>query len=102
MSTDCADITVKNGISCWKLCKKGDMVSISGEKAGLHFLMTVHTDLSESAVMERAKSRGIKLAALSGYYHGERPPENVYVMHYSSIDVDRANEIMNRLYKSCT
>ncbi|MCI8610710.1 MAG: PLP-dependent aminotransferase family protein [Clostridiales bacterium] len=82
--------------------KLGDMVSISGEKAGLHFLMTVHTDLPESVVIERAKSRGIKLAALSGYFHGERPPENVYVMHYSSIDVDRADEIMARLYKSCT
>ncbi len=79
----------------------GDMVSISGEKAGLHFLMTVHTDVPEKTVMERAKSRGIKLVALSNYYHGEQRPENVYVMHYSSIDVARAQEIMERLYKSC-
>ena len=78
-----------------------DMAVISGEGAGLHFLMTIHTDVPEKIVMERAKSRGIKLVALSAYYHGDQKPENVYVMHYSAVDVARAQEIMERLYRSC-
>lgn len=79
----------------------GDMATISGERAGLHFLMTIHTDVPEKTVMERARSRGIKLVALSDYYHGGQRTENVYVMHYSAVDVNRSREIMERLYKSC-
>lgn len=78
-----------------------NMVSISGEEAGLHFLMTVHTNVPEATVMERARSKGIKLVALSDYYYGEKRPENVYVMNYSSVDITKADEIMERLYRSC-
>ncbi len=84
----------------WK-SRLGNMVSITGERAGLHFLMRVHTKVPQREVMGRAKSRGIKLVALSDYYHGEQSPENVYVMHYSAVDVTRAREIMERIYKSC-
>lgn len=80
--------------------KLGDKISVSGQEAGLHFLMTLHTDLPESTVMERAISRGIKLIPLSRYYYGEKGPENVYVMNYSSIDITKADEIAGRIDKS--
>lgn len=77
-----------------------DMISISGEEAGLHFMMTIQTNLPEQTVMERARSRGIKLVPLSEYYYGEGGPENVYVMNYSSVDILKAEEIAERIYKS--
>lgn len=78
------------------------VVSISGEEAGLHFLMDIHTPLEEEEVCSRAKSQGIQLAPLSKYYYG-RPGQvkNTYVMNYSSIDMGKADEIMEQLYKSC-
>ena len=80
--------------------KLKDRISVSGEEAGLHFLLSVHTELSESAVMERAGERGIRLVPLSSYFYGEVREENIYVMNFSSIDIDRADEIMERLYQS--
>ncbi len=80
----------------------GKLVSLSGEEAGLHFLMEVHTELPEALIVGRAKEKGIRLLPLSGYYYGEeRKRENVYVMNYSSIDVDKAKEVMERLYDCC-
>ena len=80
--------------------KLKDRISVSGEEAGLHFLLSVHTELSEGAVMERAGERGIRLVPLSSYFYGEVREENIYVMNFSSIDIDRADEIMERLYQS--
>ena len=79
-----------------------DMVEISGEEAGLHFLMTVHTQISEASFLERARTRGIKLVPLSFYYYGQtRKPENIYVMNYSSVDITKADEIADKIYKCC-
>lgn len=79
----------------------GEISTVSGEEAGLHFLMTVHTGLPEAAASMNALSYKIKLVPLSDYCSGElNTPENVYVMNYSSVDVSRADEIMERLYKS--
>lgn len=47
------------------------LVTISEEDAGLHFLMHVHTELTENAIIENAASRGIHLTSLAHYYHKE-------------------------------
>ncbi len=79
------------------------IASISGEEAGLHFLLTIQSQREEEEICSRAKSQGIKLVPLSGYYYGPSSRgKNVYVMNYSSIDVDKAEEIMERIYKSST
>lgn len=78
------------------------IAEISGEEAGLHFLMTIHSRLEEKEVCRQAEEQKIKLVPLSGYYYGnDGRRDNVYVMNYSSIDVARADEIMDRLYCSC-
>ena len=61
-------------------------VSISGEDAGLHFLLRVRTSLSDEAFCERAKEKGILVNALSGYY--KSLPDNIrhiFVIGYASI-----------------
>lgn len=79
------------------------IASISGQEAGLHFLMAVRSDLEEAVVCRQAKEQGIKLVPLSEYYYGSScRTKNVYVMNYSSMDVSRTDEIMERLYKSFT
>ena len=78
-----------------------DRVTISGEEAGLHFLMNIRTDRSEENVMEAARQRGIRLVPLSSYYYGKAQDENVYVMNYSSIHMVEIDEIMERICQSC-
>ena len=63
--------------------------SIEEEEAGVHFLMHLRTDLKEESIVTQAKSRGVKLKPLSGYYADTAEAakqENTYVMNYSSID----------------
>ncbi len=85
--------------------KKGErkeVISVSGEESGLHFLMKIHSNLPESVFLERVRSMGIKLVPLSFYYYGESGrPENVYVMNYSSVDITKADEIADKIYKCC-
>ena len=76
-------------------------ITVSGEEAGLHFLMHIKTDLPEEQVIERAREKGIRLVPLSSYYYGTAKEKNVYVMNYSSIDIEKADEIMERICISC-
>ena len=87
-------------VEAFRNSRLADIVDISGEEAGLHFLLTIRTQVPETEVMERAEARGIKLVPLSKYYYGESGMENVYVMNYSSVDVGKAGEIAERIYKS--
>ena len=78
-----------------------DRTTVSGEEAGLHFLMHIKTDLPEEQVIANAREKGIRLVPLSSYYYGTTKEKNVYVMNYSSIDIEKADEIMERICTSC-
>ena len=78
--------------------KLNDFVRISGEEAGVHFLMEIKTQISEKNLIQSAKAQGIKLSPLSEYYQiKENSKENIYVMNYSSIESSDMEEIMKRL-----
>ena len=67
-------------------------IKILEEDAGVHFLMKVDTNLSEEEFLDKMKSKGIKLAALSSYYHSsekKKKYENIYVMNYSFVDCEK-------------
>lgn len=67
-------------------------IQILEEDAGVHFLMKVDTNLSEEEFLDKMKSKGIKLAALSSYYHSsekKKKYENIYVMNYSFVDCEK-------------
>lgn len=75
-----------------------DHVTISGEEAGVHFLMKIKSSRKEDKLIQTALSQGTKLAPLSEYYHvSEEAPENVYVMNYSSINENDIDEIIQKL-----
>lgn len=77
-------------------------ITISGENAGLHFLLTIHTPLSEKEVMLRAQAKKIRLLPLSSFYEGTPMHEpNTYVMNYATIDMTQINTIVNVLYQCC-
>jgi len=62
-----------------------DFVTISGEEAGVHFLMKIETSQPEEKLIQSAGTQSIKMAPLSGYYHvPTKAPDNVYIMNYSS------------------
>lgn len=77
-------------------------VEISGEEAGVHFLMKLKTEKAEENVIELAKAQGIKLSPLSKFYYEKKAGiENTYVMNYSSVDMERIGKIVRGLEKIC-
>lgn len=73
-------------------------VTISGEEAGVHFLLKIDTQKKEEDFLKLAAAQGIKLSPLSAYYQdGKKCAENTYVMNYSSVPSDRIEEIVERL-----
>ena len=74
----------------------------------LSFLMHLRTDLKEESIVTQAKSRGVKLKPLSGYYADAAEAikqENTYVMNYSSIDpaaMERAAGVLLHILRAHT
>ena len=79
----------------------GEYVTIQEEEAGVHFLMHIKTSLKEETLVEEAKSRGVRLAPMSGYYSGggAEAYENTYVMNYSSVGQEQMERAAEVLYK---
>ncbi len=107
-----------------------DLVTISEEDAGLHFLMKVNTERTDEEIIESAVRHGLRLTSLSYYYHNEelasglstikkadqttekdkrkmmaagenrRQPEHTFVINYSNIEEGRIAGAVERLYES--
>ena len=76
----------------------GDLVHISGEEAGVHFLMEIQTEKEEEEFLTCAQTQGIRLSPLSAHYHNrDTERKNVYVMNYSSVQMEDTQEIVRRL-----
>jgi GntR family transcriptional regulator/MocR family aminotransferase len=51
----------------------GQRVTIIGEEAGLHILVTVHNQMSEQELIERAEKIGVRVYPTSVYYENDHP-----------------------------
>lgn len=77
-------------------------VAISKEDTGLHFLMEIKTERTDQDFVRLLKERGVKLAPLSDYYAQiPHTAEHVFVMNYSSVDPDKIEEAVARIYQCC-
>jgi GntR family transcriptional regulator/MocR family aminotransferase len=73
---------------------------ITEEDSGLHFIMKLRTDFSDSEFCARAEEKGVKIAAVSSFYY--QPPEDVehyFVVNYSSIAEDSIEEAIECIYE---
>ena len=64
-----------------------DKLIIQEKDAGLHFLVKVDTALSDEELMAWCLQRGVKIRALSSYYHGPVPEQDrgCLVVNYSGL-----------------
>lgn len=75
-----------------------DKAVITEEDAGLHFLMKIKTNISDSELVLRAREEGLRIGCLSEYY--DKPGEDVahiLVMNYSGINAEKIPEAVERL-----
>ena len=69
---------------------KAARMQLSGDAAGLHFLLRLQTDLSDEALEQALAAAGIRAASLSRYAVGAPAAQTggQVVIHYSDLDTD--------------
>ena len=77
-----------------------DRLTILEQDAGLHFIVKVATDLSDSALVARCAGAGIRVRSLGSYFHDPAPREDTHclVVNYSGLD-DPALALLETLLK---
>ena len=75
-------------------------VDIKEEDSGLHFLMSVETNLSDDELTEKAKDRGVNLSCLSQYYRNQyTAPQHTLLINYSGVVKDKVSEAVDKLFE---
>lgn len=71
---------------------------LSGTRAGLHFLLQRHGDMSEQEMVSRARQAGIRLHGLSAFYEApmDAPPATVLI-GLTGISAAAAGDLVGRL-----
>jgi GntR family transcriptional regulator/MocR family aminotransferase len=73
------------------------IAEVADTDAGTHFLMTVHTDLSEAEILSRAEARSLRFHFFHPKYQKPRPGEVQLIINFAAIDESRIPEVFARL-----
>ena len=81
-------------------CRFAGQLTIRELDAGLHFLLRVDTKLSDRELTALLARSGIRIRALSDYYHGPVPEEVMHhlVVNYSGIQDETLVEALNQIH----
>ncbi|RKI38716.1 PLP-dependent aminotransferase family protein [bacterium D16-51] len=74
-------------------------IKISGEDAGLHFLMDIDTQMTDAELLQAAAQHSIHLACLSQYYLEAAPEitEHTLVLNYSGLALEQISKAIGLL-----
>lgn len=67
-------------------------VSISGEYAGTHLLLTLNNGMDEEQAIEAAGKAGVRIYGLSSYYIGEKSRMDTVILGYANMDEKKIRE----------
>ena len=85
-------------VSLLEGCAFSHRITILEQDAGLHFLVKVDTQLSDAALTRLLASAGIRIKAISSYYHlpaGE--DRHLFVVNYSVLDEEALEQALKDL-----
>lgn len=75
-------------------------ITIHEDESGLHFIMTITSDLSEEKICQLALENHLLMTPISHYYHGKnRLYEKSFIVNYSNISEKESDYIINVLSK---
>ena len=80
-------------------CPLADRLTIHEEDAGLHFLLKVDTEHTDEELLAICTRLGIRIQALSQFYHGQVPPNDRHclVVNYAALKEEALEEILRHL-----
>ncbi len=80
-----------------------DILTISGEHAGVHLLLTFRNGMTEEELIQRAKAEDIRVYGMSDYWIGKREEtEATILLGYANLteeQIREAAEILNRCFR---
>lgn len=86
---------------CIKKQPEFSRVSIKEENAGLHFILSFDTELSDEEIIMKARQNGINLSCLSQYfYNKENSKEHAVIINYSGIETEDIEKYIPLLFGS--
>ena len=76
-----------------------DQITILEQDAGLHFLLRIDTNMADEKLTAHWAAAGIRIRALSEYYHGDTPADDrrCLVVDYSGLTEENLAELEKRL-----
>ena len=74
-----------------------DKLTILEQDAGLHFLVQVNTELTDRQLTAALDAAGIRIQALSEYFHDSKEDLHCLVVNYSGIHEENLNRAMEAL-----
>ena len=78
-------------------CAFAERLSILEQDAGLHFLLQVNTPIPDRQLTETLAGAGIRIRALSEYYHDAREDMHCLVVNYSGIREENLQKALEAL-----
>ncbi len=88
-------------MKCIKKQPEFNRVSIKEENAGLHFILSFDTELSDEEIIMKARQNGINLSCLSQYfYNKENSKEHAVIINYSGIETEDIEKYIPLLFGS--
>ena len=83
-----------------KNCPFAQRLTILEQDAGLHFLLRIDTALSDRALTEKLLASGIRVHALSHYYHESGENTRTLVVNYAQLEEDALARALEDLGKT--
>lgn len=80
-----------------KSCPFSEKLTIMEQDAGLHFLLKIDTALSDRALTEALRNAGIRVHALSHYYHELEQDTHILVVNYALLSEDALSGTLEKL-----
>jgi len=84
-------------VSLLENCVFFEKLTILEQDAGLHFLLKVDTPLSDRELTRRLEQAGIRIRALSDYYHDRSEDRHCLVVNYSGLKEDVLEQALIRM-----
>ena len=78
----------------------GAFLTIQEQDAGLHFLLKVRTEKSDKDLTEALSAEGIRMSALSDFYHGKKEDLHTLVVSYAGMKEETMEKALEVLYRS--
>ena len=78
-------------------CAFARRLTVLEQEAGLHFLLQVDTELTDSQLVSRLAEKGIRVRALSEYFHDRPGDRHCLVVNYSGLKEETLQAFLDTL-----